>query len=116
MSGNTIDGMDKTWAVVFNAFVLILLMWPGVWYIGCVYAVTAQILLVTSVLLEYTDVIPVAARVSSFAAVANTILAIVEWKSISNVLYLLSAAIHAAVIAAVSVATIVDSEKLHNRF
>lgn len=111
-----IDEVDKKWAVIFNAAVFIVLVSPGVWYFGCVYALAAQLALVCCVYFEKVDFIVHAARLSIFAAVSNLLLSIVIWKSLDNILYIFSAALRAAVVSAVSVSTIVTSNTLLDKF
>lgn len=107
---------DKKWALIFNTGLFIVLCIPGIWYLGCVYAVAAQLFLVACILLGQPQIIPIAARISQLAAISNALLSILEWKAVDNVLYMMPAAVHSAVVTAFSVLTIIDSDRLHTRY
>ena len=90
-----------------------ILLWPGVWYIGCAYAIAAQVFVLICVTMDLDQYIATAARLGTAASVSNTLLSIIVWKSIGNVMYAFLAGIRAAVVTAVSIAMIVASESLH---
>lgn len=115
MAPAPVTPVEKKWALIFNAGLFIFLLWPGLWYLGSVYAVTAQIFLLGCILLDRPLLIPIAARLSQLAAISNAILSVIEWKAADSVLVMLSAAARSGAIVALSVATVVVSETLHSR-
>ena len=76
---------EHTWVVLVQSALVLLLLTPGVWYIGCAYAIATQAYVLACVMLSVGS-IETAARLNMAAAVANALLSIILWRSISNIM------------------------------
>jgi len=106
-------GHNKSWAVFLQSAIVLGLLTPGVWYVGCAYALVTQAYVLACVLLGFDGSIRTAARVNTAAAISNALLSVIIWKSIDNVLDAVMAGIRAAGVCAISVTMVVSSENLH---
>ena len=90
---------------------MLLLLTPGVWYIGCAYAIATQAYVLACVMLSVGS-IETAARLNMAAAVANALLSIILWRSISNIMDVGLAAFRAGIVCAVSLTMVISSQNL----
>lgn len=106
---------EKPWMIIFNAGILFVLSFSGIWYYGSIFVFAAQLFLLACVLGEQDEYVPLAANISTVMAIANMLTAIVIWKHQENIMLLISAAVRAGVVSVVSVCTVVVSQNLAKR-
>lgn len=99
------------WLAFMQLVVLLVLISPGVWYVGSAYAVVSQTYVLLCVLIPGLPK-STAARLNTAVAIANILLSIMVWHSAVSLGARVGAAYRSAVVCAVGVAMISSSEYL----
>ena len=102
---------EHTWVVLVQSALVLILLTPGVWYIGCAYALATQAYVLACVMLDAGS-IDTAARLNIAAAISNALLSIILWRSITNIMDVGLAAFRAGIVCAVSLTMVISSQNL----
>ena len=91
------------WIAFTQLFYLLILLSPGVYFIGTIYQILAQLGVIVATMIHSAPYIDTAARFSTGVAIGNVLLSALIWKTSYGTLNQVTSGIHCAIIIAVAV-------------
>jgi len=105
------DLADLVWVAFVQIGIVLLLISPGVWFVGSGYAIAAQMYVLLCIVIDDLPLIT-AARLNTAVAIGNVLLTVLVWRSTGTLSASVSAAYRCAMVSAVGVAMVVSSESV----